>query len=102
MKVKKDDTKAADYCAVVAATKRAIESGKHMQYKLDLKYIFVKREMEWLLFQLPLMTKNPLTKNPLVASLLLLLLLLLAHPLLACHLMFPLLLPPYVDMRMYA
>eukprot|EP00957_Ditylum_brightwellii_P171029 13019719-Ditylum_brightwellii.AAC.1 len=35
MKVKKDDTKAADFCVVVAATKRDIESGKHRQYKLD-------------------------------------------------------------------
>eukprot|EP00957_Ditylum_brightwellii_P187347 14269004-Ditylum_brightwellii.AAC.1 len=35
MKVKKDNTKVADFCAVVAAVKRDNESGKHMQYKLD-------------------------------------------------------------------
>eukprot|EP00957_Ditylum_brightwellii_P038817 2933901-Ditylum_brightwellii.AAC.1 len=34
MKVKKDDTKAADFCAVVAAAKMDIESRKHRQYKL--------------------------------------------------------------------
>eukprot|EP00957_Ditylum_brightwellii_P016199 1219080-Ditylum_brightwellii.AAC.1 len=34
MKVKKDNTKAADFCALVAAAKRDIESGKHRQYKL--------------------------------------------------------------------
>eukprot|EP00957_Ditylum_brightwellii_P010397 786488-Ditylum_brightwellii.AAC.1 len=37
MKVKEDNTKAADFCAVVAAAKRAIESGKHRKYKLDPK-----------------------------------------------------------------
>ena len=37
MKVKKDNTKVADFCAVVAAAKRDIESGKRKQYKLDPK-----------------------------------------------------------------
>eukprot|EP00957_Ditylum_brightwellii_P019375 1461461-Ditylum_brightwellii.AAC.1 len=82
MKVKKGNTKVADFCVVVGAAKRTIESGKHRQYKLDQKK-FVKREMEWMLFLFPLMTKNILMKNPLVASLLLHLLLLLTCPLLA-------------------
>ena len=37
MRVKKDDIKAADFCAVVAAAKRDIESGNHRQCKLDPK-----------------------------------------------------------------
>eukprot|EP00957_Ditylum_brightwellii_P114428 8724164-Ditylum_brightwellii.AAC.1 len=45
MKVKKDGTKAADFCAVVAVTKRDIESGKHRQYKLDAnKFICETRD----------------------------------------------------------
>eukprot|EP00957_Ditylum_brightwellii_P050124 3800010-Ditylum_brightwellii.AAC.1 len=45
MNVKKDDTKAADFCAVVAVAKRDIESGKHRQYKLDpKKYICETRD----------------------------------------------------------
>eukprot|EP00957_Ditylum_brightwellii_P153372 11673445-Ditylum_brightwellii.AAC.1 len=45
MKVKKDNTKAADFCAVVAAAKRDIESKNHMQYKLDpKKYICEMRD----------------------------------------------------------
>eukprot|EP00957_Ditylum_brightwellii_P137771 10502909-Ditylum_brightwellii.AAC.1 len=35
MKVKKDNMNTANFCAVVPATKRDIESGKHKQYKLN-------------------------------------------------------------------
>eukprot|EP00957_Ditylum_brightwellii_P059902 4547800-Ditylum_brightwellii.AAC.1 len=37
MKVKKDNTKAADFHAVVAAAKRDIEFKNHRQYKVDQK-----------------------------------------------------------------
>eukprot|EP00957_Ditylum_brightwellii_P010366 783779-Ditylum_brightwellii.AAC.1 len=45
MKVKKEDTKAADFCVVVAATKRDIKSRKHRPHKLDPnKYICETRD----------------------------------------------------------
>eukprot|EP00957_Ditylum_brightwellii_P160440 12214065-Ditylum_brightwellii.AAC.1 len=41
MKVKKDDMKAADFRAVVAAAKKAIESGKHRQDGMDIISIVI-------------------------------------------------------------
>eukprot|EP00957_Ditylum_brightwellii_P033198 2515357-Ditylum_brightwellii.AAC.1 len=45
MKVKKEDTKTADFSVVVAAVKRDIESGMHRLHKLDPnKYIHEVRD----------------------------------------------------------
>eukprot|EP00957_Ditylum_brightwellii_P207352 15352584-Ditylum_brightwellii.AAC.1 len=47
MEVKKEDTKMANFCAVVAAVKKDIESGAHRFYKVVLdpnKYIWETRD----------------------------------------------------------